>query len=274
LKQNKRLDNSSEEDRQYAKWLLDIGHGRNYVANSDFDVVLDPGMKCGDTAESLVQSIYPGLNALDPAWQENDNWFLKRTILSARNDNVDELNQQCLNALCGNEIEYLSADSAIVDENAEGGFQYPIEYLNTIKGSGLPLSKLKLKIGAPIMILRNLDPSNGVCNGTRAVLTAANTRVLEARIIRGDHGGQKIFIPRLTIIPSNLDLPFTLKRRQFPVRLAFAMSINKSQGQSVDHVGLDLRTAVFTHGQLYVALSRCTSSQRVKVLFSEGKDSL
>ncbi|THU86344.1 hypothetical protein K435DRAFT_868389 [Dendrothele bispora CBS 962.96] len=50
------------------------------------------------------------------------------------------------------------------------------------------------------------------------------------------------------------------------------MSINKSQGQSVDHVGLDLQTDVFTHGQLYVALSRCTSAQRIKVIFPEDNE--
>ncbi|KAJ7673893.1 hypothetical protein DFH06DRAFT_1173459 [Mycena polygramma] len=66
--------------------------------------------------------------------------------------------------------------------------------------------------------------------------------------------------------------------RQFPVHLAFSMTINKSQGQSVDNIGLDLRTDVFAHGQLYVALeqsckyallSRCTSRQRVKALFKK-----
>jgi ATP-dependent exoDNAse (exonuclease V) alpha subunit len=60
-----------------------------------------------------------------------------------------------------------------------------------------------------------------------------------------------------------------LERRQFPVRLAFAMTVNKSQGQSVENVGIDLRIPVFSHGQLYVALSRCTSASRIKVLFSE-----
>jgi hypothetical protein len=66
--------------------------------------------------------------------------------------------------------------------------------------------------------------------------------------------------------PSNETLPIPLRRRQFPVRLAFAMTINKSQGQSVKHIGLDLRISVFSHGQLYVALSRCTSGNRIKVL--------
>ena len=51
------------------------------------------------------------------------------------------------------------------------------------------------------------------------------------------------------------------------------MMIDKSQGQSVKHVGLDLRYPVFTHGQLYVTVSRCTLSDRIKVLFPEGSES-
>jgi ATP-dependent exoDNAse (exonuclease V) alpha subunit len=91
--------------------------------------------------------------------------------------------------------------------------------------------------------------------------------VLEIRLIGGEHAGKTAFIPRISIIPSPDQLAFEMKRRQFPVRLAFVLTINKSQGQSVDTIGPDLRTDVFAHGQLYVALSRCTSSQRVKVLF-------
>ncbi|KAG5561533.1 hypothetical protein RHGRI_004541 [Rhododendron griersonianum] len=59
-----------------------------------------------------------------------------------------------------------------------------------------------------------------------------------------------------------------MTRRQFPVKLAYAMTINKSQGQSVKFVGVDLRTPVFSHGQLYVALSRCTSGDLTSVLLS------
>ncbi|PIA65500.1 hypothetical protein AQUCO_00100776v1 [Aquilegia coerulea] len=66
--------------------------------------------------------------------------------------------------------------------------------------------------------------------------------------------------------------PFQMARRQFPVRLAFAMTINKSQGQSVKYVGIDLRNHVFSHGQLYVALSRCTSSNRISVLLGNEDD--
>lgn len=102
-------------------------------------------------------------------------------------------------------------------------------------------------------------------------MTHFTGRVLQVRILGGDHAGETAFIPRITLTPSNLDLPFKLERRQFPVRLAFAMSINKAQGQSVKQVGLNLQSSVFTHGQLYVALSRSTTKQGVKAIFPHGR---
>ena len=122
-------------------------------------------MKCGDSIDSLLSAIYPGLNILDPR-ADNDEWFSNCTILCPRNTSVDELNLKCLNVLKGDIHTFHSADNTVLDENETGDFQYPVEYLNSINGSGLPLSNLKLKIGAPIMILCNLDPAAGVCNGT------------------------------------------------------------------------------------------------------------
>jgi ATP-dependent DNA helicase PIF1 len=69
---------------------------------------------------------------------------------------------------------------------------------------------------------------------------------------------------------SNTGLPFTLRRLQFPVCLAFAMTINKSQGQSLNYVGLDLRMPVFGHGQLYVGVSRITTPQGIKILLDNS----
>ena len=71
--------------------------------------------------------------------------------------------------------------------------------------------------------------------------------------------GKVVLIPRIRLSLNAETLPVSLKRLQFPVRLAFAMTINKSQGQSVEHVGINLQTSVFSHGQLYMAFSRCTS---------------
>ena len=82
------------------------------------------------------------------------------------------------------------------------------------------------------------------------------------------------FLHCRTIIDPFDDLPVNLYCCQFPVRLAFVnvMTINKSQGQSIINVGIDLHSPVFSHGQLYVALSRCTSADRIQVVFPEDSD--
>ena len=190
-------------------------------------------------------------------------------IVQYRNDEVDDINEAVLAKFPGNECTLLSADSVQTQDGDVNDYQpYPIEYLNSLRASGLPLAKLALKPGCPIMLLRNLDPSRGLCNGTRMILNQIRPRVLDCTVISGDQrfSGNRVLIPRITLTPSNETLPIPLRRRQFPVRLAFAMTINKSQGQSVKNVGLDLRTSVFSHGQLYVALSRCTSANRIRVL--------
>ena len=149
---------------------------------------------------------------------------------------------------------------------------YSPEFLASLKINGMPHGKLHLKKGAPVMLLRPLDPSNGLCNGTRLIIRTIRRRVLEAVIISGTHQGKVVLIPRITLYSRKEDIGFILSRRQFPVRLAFAMTINKSQGQSVAHVGVDLRVPAFAHGQLYVAMSRVTSASGIKVLFPEDSE--
>jgi hypothetical protein len=72
-------------------------------------------------------------------------------------------------------------------------------------------------------------------------------------------GGKLVFIPQITLEPSAENMAIVLKQQQFVFQLAFTMIINKSQGQLVQHVGLDLWTTVFSCRQLYVALSQCIS---------------
>ena len=104
------------------------------------------------------------------------------------------------------------------------------------------------------------------------VVTQMCDRVLEVRLIGGEHDGEVALIPQVSLIPSasSVDVTFQFKRWQFPVRLAFALSINKAQGQSVRYVGLNLHIPVFAHGQLYVALLRAMSSRNIKILLLDN----
>ncbi len=120
------------------------------------------------------------------------------------------------------------------------------------------------------MLLRNLNTRRGLCNGTRLKVKELKPHVILAEVLTGSAEGQLVFIPRIDLAPSRVDLPFILRRRQFPVKLAFAMTINKSQGQTLEKVGIYLSEPVFGHGQLYVAFSRVCKSCDVKVQILPG----
>ena len=97
------------------------------------------------------------------------------------------------------------------------------------------------------------------------------SRLIEAKVSTGPSKNQIVLIPRLNHTPSNPEkMPFTLQRRQFPVRPAFAMTINKSQGQTFKHIGVYIRENVFSHGQLYVALSRVGRRDGIKIMVKDG----
>jgi hypothetical protein len=88
----------------------------------------------------------------------------------------------------------------------------------------------------------------------------------------GDNANNVVFIPRMGLDSGLQDFPIPFHWLQFPIHLAYAMTINKSQGQMVKHVGLNLSTSVFSHGQLYVALSYCTHPRNIKILFPHGQE--
>ena len=110
-----------------------------------------------------------------------------------------------------------------------------------------------LKIAAPIMLLRNLDPPR-LSNGTRLVVQILLTNVIKATILTGSFKGEDVVLPLIPIIPT--DSVFEFRRLQFPIRLSFAISIIKAQGQPFKEVGLNLTNPCFSHGQFYVACSR------------------
>ncbi|KAG2888629.1 hypothetical protein PC114_g18335 [Phytophthora cactorum] len=210
----------------------------------------------------MVDEMYADINNPEIA---NDEYFANRTILTTTNAVVQRINEAVTQRLEGVSQEYLSTDS--VEEDEKVNF-FEQEVLHTVNINGISPHKLTLKKGTPIMMMRNLNPDLGLCNGTRLGIVELKTHVIHATIMTGERQGQHVLIPRIVFISDGeaREFPFGLRRKQFPVQPAFAMTINKTQGQTVQNLGLYLSTPCFSHGQLYVALSRVTSRSKFKAL--------
>ena len=113
-----------------------------------------------------------------------------------------------------------------------------------------------------------MDAYNGHVNGARYAITALHNHVIVAVIATGTHTGKEIFLPRIPFTPSADIYPFQMKRKQFPIRSAFAVTCNKSQGQSLKRIGLYLDRPMFSHGQLYVGLSCVGSPDNIRILLA------
>ncbi|XP_074318412.1 uncharacterized protein LOC141655221 [Silene latifolia] len=237
LTKNMRLQvGSAESDvdeiKQFSEWILELGDGlaggpNDGVANIELpkDILIQPGL---DPIATIVESTYPSLkdHLGDP------QYFTERVVLAPTHDVVEVVNDYVLDQIQKEEKVYLSSDEIGKEETNCGVRElYSTEFLNSIRCSGLPNHSLKLKVGAIVMLLRNIDQANRLCNGTRMEVNHLGNRVISATVISGSHIDSKVYIPRITLTPSDTTMfPVKFERRQFPLAVCFAMTINKSQG--------------------------------------------
>ncbi|KAK6945627.1 DNA helicase Pif1-like [Dillenia turbinata] len=184
--------------------------------------------------------------------------MINRCILVAKNKTVDDINHLLIERYPGSLYIYTSVDKTL-DGRHQGDFE---EFLNSLNPKGLPSHKLQLKCNCLIILLRNLNPTEGPCNEIKLICMELGQDMIT-------HKGKIVFLPK---IPLHNLRPgkdgISLKRVQFLVKLCFTMTINKSQGQTLDYVGLYLRESIFLH-------ARTTQTVRVLIIphtFDEKND--
>lgn len=253
LTKNMRTEAGQEN---FAEWLIELGNGRLPADDNNEIELPSECISNGNLAEEIFGkyiSLADVHNLCDKA------------ILCPTNEDALMMNEQVLHRLPDTAKIYTSVDE-VECEDGEDASNYPTEFLNSLTPSGMPPHKMSLKIGAIVMLLRNLDVNQGLCNGTRLIVRQLHNHTIDCEVATGSNKGNRILIPRITLTPSDAFLPFKLRRHQFPIRLSFAMTINKSQGQTFNRLGLLLPQPVFSHGQLYVAFSRVRSLASIRVL--------
>ncbi|KAF7807457.1 ATP-dependent DNA helicase PIF1-like [Senna tora] len=204
LTKNMRLcSGSSDSENQaiykFLEWILKIGNGLiGYVLNEEEShiTILEDILihDVQDPIDAIVKSTYPSF--MDN--YDKHAYIRDRAVLAPSLDDVASVNNYMLSLLPGEESTYLSSDSICTqDQEYELSNIYTTEFLNTISGSGLPYHELKLKVGAPVMLLRNIDKSMGLCNGTCLIITRLCNHVVEAVVIFGSNVDNSLLSYRL-----------------------------------------------------------------------------
>lgn len=249
----------ASSDILYAEWLLKLGEDKlEKLPDSNLSFIPETFF----TSDPIEDFVFTRSLTSDEMIS-----YLDKVILAVTNRRCNEINEKVLQRLQSpTSRTYTSIDSAELGSDFDS-LDFPPEFLNTLSDGSLPPHELNLKVGAIVMLLRNIDKTNGLLNGTRVIVTALYDYFIEVKTANGDLHS----VPMCDLRSSPNNFPFELVRRQFPVRLAFAITINKSQGQTFAKVGLCLSTPVFSHGMLYVAMSRVRSSQDIGIWIDPSK---
>ena len=256
------------QDPIYAEFVNTIGDG----AGPDIDL----GILSSTThKEDLIAFVFPPDVLLDLLA------CLSRGILTPTNKQVNEYNSILLGRIHGQYRQYFAADS--LKEATESrldsiDFECSIlDYVAHQTPPGLPPHCLEIKTCAVYCLLRNFSIDRQLVKNTCVVVTEIGNRIITAKVLRdrptfGNQVEEDIVIPCITF-SYVLSSGHTLLHRQFPLALAYSTTFHSCQGQTYDRIGVDLTKPVFTHGQLYTALSRVRQREHTLVRLKPNQNS-
>jgi len=264
-------------DPEYASALADIGVGVSSVPRLCAPFPLATG-------ESAVYCPCPYTEDIDDVFGHvfpsllvdgsiSDEEAATCAILATTNASVDELNKK-VQLLRPNHVEILKSSDYISDAAPGERSHFSDLFLNRVNAAGVPPHELALKVDDFAFVIRNYSHKEQLMNGTKVSVLALPSSGCRGVLIRHLGTGQTHLLPRILFeIKYNSKrrnvTQFKIMRRQYPLRLCYAMTVNKAMGQTLSKVALDLRLPVFSHGQLYVALGRVCRREDALVVVNE-----
>ena len=279
LTENMRLrgiQNDKKADKEVLEnpeFFLQVGEGKIEGA-PDSLIPLPPAVNIVDSVTDLVQSVFQNIEKK----YDHVGWLTSRAISTPINSRLQYINNQVAERFPEKFSAYKSADSVLCDsleaQNA-AELRHLQELLNSFEvGSSLPDHEITLKKGFIVMLLQNTKPSSGHVNGARYVVEGMTPNLLFFTSASGSRPGIRLMLPRMNYAVSNDDFPIPgFRRCQSPIRVCFAMTINKAQCQSISGtLGIDLHGHCFSHRKLYVALSRTTNPWNVLICTTDGSN--
>ncbi|CAN1274373.1 ATP-dependent DNA helicase pif1 [Linum perenne] len=200
---------------QFSDWVLAIGNGtlpaEAFLPSVAADWITVPSqflIKCKDNAvEQLIRRVYP---SFQQSYQSLE-YIKARAIVTPTN----AINNLLVDQIPGSSKKYFNADSLSTTNANTATLQveYPLEFLNSLSFNGVPEHILDLKSYVTVMLLRNINPAAGMCNGTRILLTHLGDYVLRGLIVGGNLEGTIVAVPQIVLDVTDTKWPFTLKRR-------------------------------------------------------------
>ncbi|KAL3075367.1 hypothetical protein niasHT_033597 [Heterodera trifolii] len=268
LRANHRLKPGQQHYRAFLK-RIGIGALNNMESRVQLPPMMVQPSRC-----ALIDEIFPAELLSKPleSWQH----LSERAILCPLNRDTLQLNETIMDRLTTDERVYYAVTLPVVDKTGEADLENIAadanhENLCRMTPPGVPEHILRVRVGAVMMVTRNISLEEGLCNGTRVQVMELFDNIIRCRILTGTHVGNEHDIHAARFVfggdpKAPHEGPIKCERIQYPLRPGSVMTINKSQGQTLARVGVLLDTSqCFAHGQLYVALSRVRDSDNIRV---------